>query len=275
MHRMLSRRLMAAIVCWPVVLVYAGCAPQDRVEQAPAVESSAAAATNREAWDVYYVQGVKVGYGVTRRSAVSEGNEDLIRYEGAMQLSVSRSGEAMKSEIRLGSLETSDGQVRGFESEARLGPSPIVTQGRSVAGRMHIQTRTAGQTVAGEIPWSPVDRGYFAVEASLFAKPMKPGERRTLRVLQPVVNQLAEIEMVARSVEPTKLLIGTRDLLRIDATTVMPGDGPIEGRKIEMVYWTDPSGDVLKSFTPIMGQVAYRTTKEEVARAIRVGRPWT
>ena len=244
------------------LLPQGGCAPPASQQLAETAKQQVALSGDRETWDVIYAQGVKVGHGFTRRSAIREGDEDLLRFEGGLTLFVHRSGQAMRSEIRLASLETADGQIRGFESRAQLGPSPIVTKGRLAGDRMLVDTTTAGQTVAGEIPWTRDDRGFFAVEQSLLAKPMQPGERRTLRVLQPIFNQVSTVELVARALEPTELLAGTRELLRIDTTTVMPGSAAQADTRIDTVYWTDSAGETLKVFTPIMDQMAYRTTKE-------------
>ena len=234
-----------------------GCGPSVSQPPAASVKHQLAASADGETWDIWYVGGVKVGHGFTRRSAVREGDEDLVRIEGGHELAVERSGQAIRSTIKLASLETPDGQVRGFQTEAQLGPSPMLAKGHVAGGRMLVETTTAGQSVAGEIPWTREDRGFFAVEQSLLARPMKPGEQRTLRGLQPVFNQVAAIALVARALEATELLSGTRELLRIDATTEMPGDV-----RIESTYWTDAAGETLKMSTPAMSMVAYRTTKE-------------
>ena len=82
-------------------------------------------------------------------------------------------------------------------------------------------------------------------------------------------------------VEPTSLLEGERQLLRIETTTTLPGAKPIEG-----VQWTDAAGITFKTAIPTLDQVAYRTTKEIALRKsdgqifdlgltslVRLGRP--
>jgi transglutaminase-like putative cysteine protease len=253
----------ASILLLAALATQTGCTPPVSQQPADAAGQLDAASADRETWDVWYVQGVKVGHSVTRRTAIREGDEDLVRMEGEQELAVERSGEASRSAIKMASLETPDGQVRTFQTETQLGPSPMRTKGRLAGKRMLVETTTAGQTIAGEIAWMPDDRGFFAVEESLLARPMKPGERRTLRVLQPMFNQVAKVDLAARAIEAAELLTGRRELLRIDATTAMPGDATQGDVRIESVYWTDAAGETLKMSTPGMNLVAYRSTKEQ------------
>jgi len=250
----------ATVLFLAVLPLHSGCTPA--ASQAPAAPSKQPTSdwADRETWDVLYIEGVKVGHGFTRRSLVREGNEELVRTVGGQELAVERSGQAIRTVFELASLETPDGQVRSFQTEAQLGPSPMLTKGHLVTGRMLIETTQAGQKAASEIPWKQNFRGFFAVDDSLLAQPMKPGERRTLQVLQPIFNQVATVELVARTLEQTKLLSGTRELLRIDSTTLMPGEKP---PGIASTYWIDATGETLKVLTPMMNLVAYRSTKEQ------------
>jgi transglutaminase-like putative cysteine protease len=73
----------------------------------------------------------------------------------------------------------------------------------------------------------------------------------------PIVNQLGTTELVARDYETTSLLEGDRRLLRIDCSLRLPGAQPLAS-----VVWVDNAGEILKTLTPGVDQVNYRTTRE-------------
>ncbi|MBI2825486.1 MAG: transglutaminase family protein [Planctomycetia bacterium] len=233
-----------------IALAVAGCAPQ-----AP-VPAGRTRLVGREVWDVYYIGGERIGYGSARWQADAT-DPSLIAASGTLRLEVKRFGQESVSEVKMRVVETAASEVRSFHSEARLGPTPAVVDGRLEGAAMAINVTSGDRTAKSSLPWTKDCGGYFAVEEHLLAAPMKPGEHRTLRALMPIFNQVAEVELVAADFEQTKLLDGSRDLLRIDTTTKLPGAEPIKS-----TTWTDRNGESLKTFTPAMNQVTYRTSRE-------------
>jgi hypothetical protein len=209
-----------------------------------------------ETWDVYYIGKNRLGYGFTRWQAVPD-DPQLIAVEGMLRLAVQRFGEDTVSEIKMSAVETTAGQLRSFRSDARLGPTPNIVSGKVIDGSLDMTIDSAGQMRRNSIPWPRDAWGYFAVDESLLRQPMQPGGRRMLPALMPVFNQVAQIELRAIKWEPTELLDGPRELLRIETTTTLPGAAGIEG-----IVWTDSDGLPLKSVVRALDQIAYRTTRE-------------
>ncbi|HEY1603681.1 MAG TPA: transglutaminase-like domain-containing protein [Pirellulales bacterium] len=209
----------------------------------------------QDRWDVYYLGGARFGYGSTRWRRMAD-KPDLIVASGMLRLSIKRFGEVSDSEVSMSVVETTAGEIRSFESDARLGPTPNRARGKLVAGTMQITLDSGGQTRGSSIAWPKGTGGYFVVDEELLCRPMRPGERRTVRSLMPIFNQIAEIELRAVQLESTELLDGRRELLRIETTTKLPGADPMEG-----VMWTDRDGETVKTLTTALDQVAYRTTK--------------
>lgn len=276
----LSRWFMPSVLAWAFV----GCstaisgppAPSDQKEPArrPVAGSgkslaasdaakSRAALAGQEQWDVYYLGGSRLGYGFTRWRArkAQAGLPEMIEAQGGLFLSVKRFGEESTSEVKMEVVETLFGEIQSFASDAKLGPAPNVVQGRVANGQMAITIDSGGQTRKSSIAWPRAAGGYFEVDESLRLSPMKAGESRTITTLMPVFNQVGTVELRAVKIEPTSLLEGRRELLRIETSTVLPGAKPIEG-----VQWTDAAGITLKSAIPALDQVAYRTTKEVALR---------
>jgi Transglutaminase-like superfamily len=276
--RLVSSKDCCPILTWTLGIVilaaHGGCAPAEF--QAPQSESvaqpviSAQASDKRlpaggdaergkligrEAWDVYYIGSDRLGYGFTRWRAAPD-DAELIA-EGMLRLSVKRFGDVTVSEVKMSVVETADGTLRSFRSDARLGPAPNIVTGRVVDGDLEMTNESGGQVRRSSIPWPQGASGYFAVDESLLRRPMRPGERRTLQSLVPIFNQVAEIELRAITLELTELLEGPRELLRIETTTTLPGAAGIEG-----VLWTDSQGEARKSLIKSLDQIVYRTTRE-------------
>lgn len=247
---------------------------EDRaVESAAAGQPGPVEPAGQEDWDVYFIQGVRVGYGRTTQREVEDEGRKLLRFEGESRMNVKRFGQATDLGFEAGTLETPDGRLLSLSSTTEMGPQPTRIKGWVEGEKLHLEITTAGKTVASEIDWPAEARGYFAMEQELARKPMQPGERRRLSALMPMVNALSTIELAAADYEVTELLTGSYELLRIESTIEQPGgkleieqaDGKLEidqpGGKMEETLWADRSGAVLKTYSPLMQMSSYRTTK--------------
>jgi transglutaminase-like putative cysteine protease len=154
------------------------------------------------------------------------------------------------------SIERSGGGLVRFETQANLGPATTQSRGQVVGERMRIETSQQGRTITDEIPWRPEWGGFFAVDLSLLADPLEPGESRTLHSLQPLVNQPGEVQLKAQELEETELIAGSRMLLRIDARMIVAGE------PIPMTLWTDERGETWKTHIATLQQTTYRGDRE-------------
>lgn len=220
-----------------------------------AVAKKNAESAGEEEWDVYFIQDARVGYARATKHEVDDEGRKLLKIEGEQRLKVKRFGEATDLGFEFTSLETPEGELLSLSSTLEMAQQPTVVSGWVEGGKLHLQTTAAGKTAESEIEWPADARGYFAMEQDLARKPMQPGERRQLQALMPMSNALGTIEFVAVDYEVTELLSGTYELLRIDSTIDQPGG------KLEETIWTDRSGAVLKTFSPVMQMSSYRTTK--------------
>lgn len=246
----------------------AGCVPTPAetvpVEKVPApssagsVDTSPASVPDSETWDSLHVKDAQVGYVRTSVRNLQEGGQKLLEIEAEQRLKVGRFGDVSQPGIIIKSIESASGNVVRFESRQELGAVPETATGRVVDGKMLIETKSTGKTVTSEIPWTPDLAGFFAIERSLVRQPMRPGERRTLRGLAPMFNQLVAFELNAKEQEDTPMAGGVKKrLLHIDAVTVLP-----DGSRLHSSLWADDKGDALKTQTAELGQTTFRTTKE-------------
>lgn len=214
----------------------------------------------RDTWDAYLMQGKRIGYGHTTVRRETTGRRNLLRTDSLNHLAVKREGQTTEEDIRGMSIETPQGELIRFESEVCMGPNPIRTVGKIVRGRLTLETTGGGtkNSTQSTIPWPTGCLGPFAIEQSLMRQPMQPGERRTLKMLMIGLNQLADVELKAQKFEPTNLLNGAHDLLRIETVTRLA-----DGQTIGGTVWTDRTGDTLKTSSEAMGLDTYRASKAE------------
>jgi transglutaminase superfamily protein len=213
-----------------------------------------------EIWDAYSMQGVRVGYGhMTIASVVEEGRE-LIRTRSLIHTSMQRSGQTVAQDMTLTSWDTSRGQLVRFESRLSAGPGEIVSVGAVRDGQLGIDTTTLGRTQSQKIPWQADWGGLFAPEQLLRRQPLKPGEKRTVRSLLPLMNIPADTRLEALDYEPVDLPTGKAKLLKVNNIV------DLGAQKIESVVWINEQGDTFKSLVPSIGQEAVRTTKADALR---------
>jgi len=230
--------------------VLAGCAR-------PAVPAPDGPLADRETWEVFSIDGVRVGYGHTTISHAMEGGRKVMRIEGLNHLAVKRFGEKTDQDIRFTSVETPEGKLLRCDSEIRMGDAPLTTRGRVVGDRLEFEITIQGRRNSTAIPWSEDYGGFYAVEQSLLRRPMEAGQRRSIRALIVGFNQVAAIELTARQHEQVRLAQGNQDLLRIDSVMRFA-----DGQTMEGSLWTDRAGEVLKTRSEAMKLESVRATKE-------------
>ncbi len=231
----------------------------------PVEGDSASAPPQREIWEVALMQGSRVGYSHTVIRRLKDNGHDRLLIEGTMRLAIRRFGTPMTMEIRFASSETADGRLLACESVISQAAVTVVTKGRVVDGTLHLEMRTSDKTTRTTIPWTPQTGGFYAVQQSLSRKPMKPGERRTVRALEPGAASIATTEMVARGLESVDLLGKKAELLRIDTTTTL------ENQTIRGNLWVDHAGEIWKTRTDMLDLQQVRVDKEEALRAVEPG----
>ncbi len=226
--------------------------------QPPALTAEQAGhAPARETWEALYLQNTKVGYGQTTVRSIIRTGQSLVQVDSLNHLAISRFGQQTEHDARMRTLETSAGQVVEFRTEIEFGPSPVIVTGHVDGSQMVIETQTKGRRDAARIAWSNEIRGFHAVEQSLEQEPLKPGQQRTFKMLMPLINQIAEVELSARDYEMTLVLGIQTKLLKIECIARLP-----DNQSIESTLWTDAEGQTIKTRVAALEQESYRTSRE-------------
>ena len=244
------RVLILRAKCWltlPLLVVIAamvGCAPAD--QQASQTHD------RQDIWESLFLENSKIGYSHTQIRPVRERSQDLLRIDSFNHFKLMRFGQPVEQDLNLSTLETPDGRLLEFTSETALGATAMKTVGRVEGDQLVIDSGNGGKA---RIAWSDEVRGFLGLEQSLEASPLRPGERRKLKVLAPLVNQVADVEMAATKIEPTDVLGKPQNLLRIETTSRLP-----DGNLLQETLWTDSAGQIIKRRVAALGQESHRAT---------------
>ncbi len=229
--------------------------------QAPPPGSPTANADPREeTWMACSINGSRIGYTHLVMEPAPDDGQPVLRFEYDDELKLRRFGADTVVRTRLSSLETRDGELLSFRSEMQAGPGAMVSEGRREGDQLKLRTSNQGKVDEHSLPWNKQYGGFFADQLSLRRQPMRPGETRRLQALLPILNVVGQVRLEATAFESIELPAGTRQLLRINATT------DIGTAEIKSVLWTDPQGKPHKVKDLQLGMEAVLTTQEDARR---------
>ncbi len=213
-------------------------------------------------WESCYVHGEKVGYIETTIRKIRQKTRQLLQIDSHSQIGIRRFGDTNQMDVQTTSVESPGGEVRHFTVTTKMGGSQSPSVAKSPATSCCSKRKSRLEDRKASMPWRTDIKGFQGIEHSLEREPMQPGEIREMAVLVPVANQIivAQVDLIARQLESTRLLDGSRDLLHIDCQLTPVG---AKGKGIQTVLWTDERGRTIKTFVPGIQQEGYRTTREQ------------
>lgn len=208
-----------------------------------------------ESWQANFLKAAKLGYGhtVIRKMAGTQG--EVVHTEVTQQLRIQRYGETTEETLKFSADDSPAGKPLSFHCQA-------VAMGLEATGQvanefLKLTTLTKGKSSASTIPWDEETLGYFGLEDSLRRQPLKPGETRRVRWLQPLLHLVSDDTLEALQEEDVDLLGETKRLLKIKCEGTL-GKNQIVHRTL----WTDHEGLVWKSANIESGEENFRTSEE-------------
>jgi hypothetical protein len=240
--------------------------PEKTISSEKSTPSSSKDTKKTETWDVLLIQGSRVGYGHNTIRTDIEDGRPVVRVESVNHVSIPRGGQPATMDASCSSVETPEGRLLHYESEALMSQSPLRTVGRVHDGKLDLEVTSAGSKIPlrQSISWPKDGGGPIAMEQSLLRKPMLPGEHRTIKFLMIDINQTAVMELSAKQYESTPLLNGAYELLCIENVIQLS-----DGKKIKGKIWINRAGESLKTITEAMEgieMVTYRATEAEALK---------
>jgi len=248
------RRLVSGLLC---LVVAAGW-----------TAASLAAATS-ESWDAIYIGAEKVGHVHVKVAPVKDKNgRDLVRVQVNTVLSFKRGKDRANMEVRYGTIETPQGAVLRLDTRTLAAQGEIRTWGDVIDGNMNLMLEAGGQRQEKLIPWGDDVRGPYAAELTLSRQPMSEGEVRDVKTFIPDMNQICTTRLECKAMEsiPIGVKGETRELRRVEMSVLDPGGKRLP--ELDSTLWVDSGGQILKSYTSLLGGMTnYRTTKEAALSA--------
>jgi hypothetical protein len=219
-------------------------------------------------WEVFYLKGSKIGFAHTTVETIVRDGRELVRTRSTNELAITRFGQRTSQQVTMETLETPDGRLVEFETRVDFGPQPTIARGRAEGDALSIDVGSGGKRQTTRLAWSSDVRGFRGVEQSLAERRLEPGEKRSLRMLLPLVNVVADVELAAGQREKTQLLGVEAKLLRVESVARFPGG------ELPSTLWVDDRGEVIKTSIAGIGQESFRTTRELATAPGEEGKPF-
>ena len=225
--------------------------------------AASAPARAQESWDAIYIGKAKVGHAHVWVKPVKDGaGNPLVNVRVDWELSLKRGRDRVQLRLLYGTIETPDGAVLRIDTRSKASNDDIRTFGDVKDGVMNLTIQGNQTSQKKTIPWGPEVRGPYASELSLSRQPLAPGESRELKTYIPDLNRVCVTRLTAKDREDVPL--GTkgenRNLLKIEQVVIGEDGKPVTG--MASTLWVDETGQILKSFTDLLGgMTTFRTTK--------------
>jgi hypothetical protein len=210
-----------------------------------------------EHWEIQYMGNQPVGYLHRRIEASdSQGKGTLRLYADSFRRLRSQERESVLK-VNLVAFEKENGELFNLEGTVSIGSNTRRIEGSVRNGNLKLTTNLLGPETTISLPWTPSDRGPFAIEQSLIRSPMKEGERRQLKFFDPVLGKPVDVELVAYDFFETPTFQGKKETLLEIQVTPMTGDD-VSSKQI----WVDREGREHKSYEPALDLRSFRCDKE-------------
>ncbi|QDT02452.1 Transglutaminase-like superfamily protein [Rubripirellula lacrimiformis] len=214
-----------------------------------------------ESWDLFFVRGQAVGYN----HVVAEGKDgDKVSYRLDNSLYVNQGKARTLQRLIQTSSETRSGSMLEFESKLFVGPVLTTTRGQLEGANFLIETVRGSTKKTKSIAWSPANRGLVAIEQSLRTKPLtEENEVRTMRLLLPGQFEVATAKLRCSGKASVPLMDQSlAELIEINYEVQVDGQPASY-----LTFWTDDNGAIVRTFSPGINLLSYRTDEATVKAA--------
>lgn len=209
-----------------------------------------------ETWDAYYSNNEQIGYSHVKASHPVLAMAADVHFALDHRVYQSSGKSRILQRLVLNSNETSDGRLVGFEGSMQVGLGVTRFAGVREGKNLIVEIRDGRNAERRTIPWEFNFRGMFAIEQSLRANPMrKIGQTRAIKMLISGRYELAtaRLRYSGRAMVPM-LSESERELNEINVEIEVEG-----GQPIYSAIWTDDQGNVMRSYSPALNIISYRT----------------
>lgn len=260
-HRAVPIVLARLLVCCVTVGLSAGKCSSTAVgdEKAPASppQTTLKAEPPEESWRVVYIGNTRAGYGRQFREAKVRDGRLVVVSEIEMGMVITRFGQTTKTRTLTRTEETSAGDLLMYQFDLQNPPAATSrTIGRVENDVLKMETEIAGKVTLRELPWDKSAKSSAYADRQLREHPMRPGEKRVVRIFDPELSSANTVTLQAADFEEVKLLTGpARKLLKVVLThSAAPG--------VTIEEFVDAAGESWKTSISLLKMSTYRVPKE-------------
>lgn len=230
-----------------------------------------AAAAADEVWEAAYVGSVHSGFRHVETRDLQFQGEPRKEVRAQVKLTFKRGDKTISMQYQIGTLETLRAEPLKFFNEITAPGFKTVSRGSVTERGLHVVVDQGVQKQTLDLPWEEGIAGPEAVEKELGRLPLEPGEERSIRALQPALNQACSIRLKAKERESVEIPgHGTRKLLRVEAeATSLQG---LALPNANATFWVDEAGRIQKTECELLlPTTLYRVSKEEATADVGEG----
>lgn len=203
--------------------------------------------TTYERWDVAYLGGTRAGYVRTAVTQKADGQVGTVE----LRLSVARLNDTVSLGMDTGTIESTDGKVRGTFMKQYLGKAQTLDIKGVVNGDQLVLTLANAKKPLDPAPWNDKVVGVAGQQKLFRDRKVEPGDRFSYLSFEPSINLVLTTRVDVKDFESIETLPGTgkKKLLKVE----MKGD-PIPGFKPPPItYWLDAEWEPLRSEVEVPG----------------------
>lgn len=223
-------------------------APQNKGAQTP---------SSQESWRVIYIGNTRAGYAHEFTESKVRDGRTLIVNEVEMIMAITRFGQTNKTRTFVRAEETPAGDLIKYQFDLQNPPAAVARSNGHVDGDvLYLETEVAGKVTRRNLPWDKSAKAPGYHERQLRENPLKPGEKRSVKVFDPELSSVNTITLQAADFENVKLLDGSsKRLLKVNSThSGAPG--------IVMEDFIDSAGQSWKTTMSLLKMAHYKVSKE-------------
>jgi len=233
-------------------------------DERPAANGAAANAKDfDESWQVIYIGKARIGHNVTTTETVQRNGRPVVITHSEAAMAIQRFGQSVKTRTIVRTEETEAGDLLNFTFELQNPPAATTrTTGVVKGDKVEITTDVGGKISRSEAAWDATVKAPTYQSRVLKDRPLKPGEKRTLRIFDPQFNKVNTLQLAAGDFVPVTLLDGKEyKLLKVSVSqSLVPG--------LAMEEYLDAQGDTYKSTMSLLNMATYKVSRKEALREV-------
>ncbi|MCA9217054.1 MAG: transglutaminase domain-containing protein, partial [Planctomycetales bacterium] len=217
------------------------------------------AASRKTLWYAHYVNNSKIGQRKFVVHDIQQQEQTIRRLVSSDHLETMRFAQRNVQDLTQASIETHSGSIHSFGYELTSGQTTTRVEGIVRGNKVDVtRNETMEPAERFSMGWPPNGPSIFAIEQSLWNKPMTPDEAREVLVYRPLQGAMTRVTLSVTGQEVTQIGTQEKQLIRIESQNA--GN---EDLSAVSVLWVNDAGTIEKIEYPFMNRTMVLVTESE------------